>query len=127
MQRFLLVCIGGAIGSGARYLIGVAAVRLFGLGFPVGTLIVNLVGSFLISLVIALSIEPSLVSANLRLFLTTGVMGGLTTYSAFNYELLRFFADGAWGRASAYLLCSLFGCLASGGLGLLCGRSLLLR
>lgn len=125
MQRFLLVCIGGAIGSGARYLIGVAAVRLFGLGFPVGTLLVNLVGSFLISLVIALSIEPSLVSANLRLFLTTGVMGGLTTYSAFNYELLRFFEDGAWGRASAYLLCSLFGCLACGGLGLLCGRSLL--
>jgi CrcB protein len=124
MQRFMLVCFGGALGSGARYLVGVAAVRLFGLGFPVGTLCVNLIGSFLISLIIALSVEPSLVSANLRPFLTTGVMGGLTTYSAFNYEVLRLFEEGAWGRAVVYLLCSLLGCLALGGLGLLAGRSL---
>jgi len=128
---FWLVCLGGALGSGARYLCGIAAVRLLGLGFPWGTLFVNLAGSFLISLVIALSAAapgaPAMISPSLRLFLTTGVMGGFTTYSAYNYEVLRLYEDGTFGRAGAYLVATLAGCLCFGALGLLGGRALVGR
>jgi CrcB protein len=122
MQRFLLVCLGGALGSGARYLISLLAVRLFGLGFPLGTLAVNLIGCFLITAIVTYGAPDDLLSPVLRLFLTTGIMGGLTTYSAYNHELLRFFEDGAYGRAASYLFATLLGCLTMGLLGLYVGR-----
>jgi CrcB protein len=122
MQRLLLVCLGGALGSGARYLVGLLAARLLGVGFPWGTLLVNLVGCFLISAIFAVGTEAAPLSPALRLFLTTGIMGGLTTYSAFNHELLQLVEQGFWMRAGSYLLVTLIGCLSAGGIGILCGR-----
>ena len=90
MRNLLLVCLGGALGSGARYLISILALRFIPTSLPVGTLAVNLLGCFLISAILAVSAEASALSPATRLFLTTGIMGGLTTYSAFNHELLRF-------------------------------------
>lgn len=84
MTRFLLVCLGGAAGSGARYLVSLAAMAALGIGYPYGTLFVNVLGSLLIGVAME-SLPPS----ELRLFLTTGILGGFTTYSSFNHESLQ--------------------------------------
>ena len=113
-MRLLLVCVGGALGTGARFLLGGWAARTFGPAFPFGTLIINSLGSFLIMLIMGLSLEKGLIPADARLFLTTGMMGGFTTYSTFNYETIRLFADGSTGFALLYLGGTVFGCLAAG-------------
>ena len=124
MTRFLLVCLGGAAGSGARYLVGVGAGRWIGSGFPWGTLLVNLVGSSLIEAIMELGIRFGAIPAETRIFLTTGVMGGFTTYSSFNYELLGYLERGAWAAGGLYLSATVAGCLASGLLGLAAARLL---
>jgi len=124
MSRFLLVCLGGAAGTGARYLVGVGAGRWLGSGFPWGTLIVNLVGSFLIGAVMELGIRFGAIPAELRIFLTTGVMGGFTTYSSYNYELLGYLQRGAWALGALYFAATVAGCLAAGLLGLAAARLL---
>ncbi|HTO71461.1 MAG TPA: fluoride efflux transporter CrcB [Myxococcota bacterium] len=124
MDRLAWVCLGSAIGGGARYLVTLAAANLFGASFPWGTLTVNMVGSFLISFIMHVALETALISPALRLFLTTGIMGGLTTYSTFNYETLGFAAEGDWPRAAANLLATVVACVAAGVLGLASGRAL---
>ena len=113
-MRFWLVCLGGACGTGARYLLGTWAARTFGPAFPVGTLMINIIGSFLIVIIMGLSLQRGIIPADVRLVLTTGVMGGFTTYSSFNYETLRLFADGSRGFALLYLGGTVFGCFAAG-------------
>ncbi len=109
MTRLLLVCLGGALGSGARYLVGIS--------LPQGTLIVNLVGSFLI----ALAME-SVRASDLRLMVVTGVLGGFTTYSAFNEETLRMMRAGTWGPAALNVAATVVGCLAAGFAGVVVAR-----
>ncbi len=122
MGRFLLICFGGALGTGARYLVASGMARAFGPDFPRGTILINVVGSFLIALIVQLSITTSAISPTARLFLATGVMGGFTTYSSFNYETLSFFEQGAWGLGLLNLGITVFGCLAAGALGLIAAR-----
>ncbi len=122
MTRFLLVCLGGAAGSGARYLVGGWAASVFGPTFPAGTLVVNAAGSFLIGVVMHLGLVAGSISPELRIFLSTGVMGGFTTYSSFNYELLGLFERGAWLLGFAYLGATVLGCLGTGFLGLAAAR-----
>ncbi len=119
MLQFLWICLGGAVGTGSRYLVGLWAERTFGGGFPVGTLLVNVLGSFLISFVMVLSIESATFPLPARLFLTTGLLGGFTTYSTFNYETIRLFQSGAWEHASLNILVTLLACASAGVLGLL--------
>ena len=114
MTRFVLICLGGAAGTGARYLVGVGAGRWLGTVFPWGTLIVNLVGSFLIAVIMELGIRFGAVPAELRVVLTTGVMGGFTTYSSFNYETLALFEQGSVTLAAANVAVTLVACLAAG-------------
>jgi CrcB protein len=109
MTRFLLVCLGGALGSGARYLTT--------LTFPHGTLIVNVLGSFLLGLLM-----ESLAATDFRLFLATGVMGGFTTYSTFNYETTAYLRAGAWGPALLNVGGTVLGCLVAGFAGILAAR-----
>src|SRR5262245_33557803 len=99
MSRFLLVCLGGAAGTGARYLIALAAPRVLGAAFPWATLIVNVSGSFLLGAIVHVGVTRSALSPTLRLVLTTGVMGGFTTYSTFNQETLEFVRGGALAMA----------------------------
>ena len=112
--RFLLVCLGGALGSGARYLVSVGAAAAFGIAFPYGTLIVNVAGSFAVAFLMHMSMAGDALSPEWRLLLTTGVMGGFTTYSTFNYETLSYFREGAWGIATLNVAVTLLGCLAAG-------------
>jgi len=124
MARFLLICAGGAAGTGARYLLGGWAQRALGTAFPYGTLIINALGSFLIVIIMHLSVERGVVSPDLRLVLTTGVMGGFTTYSTFNYETIRLFQDGAVGLGVLNVGATVVVCLLAGGLGVLVCRAI---
>ena len=88
MKMIVMAAAGGAIGAAGRYLVGVGAVRVFGYGFPWGTLVVNVVGSFMMGLLIeSLALRFS-VSNEVRTFLATGVLGGFTTFSAFSLDFV---------------------------------------
>ncbi|HVV17398.1 MAG TPA: CrcB family protein [Polyangia bacterium] len=123
-MRLLLVCLGGAVGTGARYLFGSWVQRVGGAGFPYGTLIINAVGSFLLVAVMHLSLERGMISVDARVVLGTGVMGGFTTYSTFNYETFRFIQQGSFALGALYLAATVIGCLVAGGLGLILARAL---
>ena len=122
MTLFLFVCLGGAVGTAARYLLGVSIQAAFGPTFPVGTLCVNLIGSFLISMLMYLGVDRGLISTNLRIVLCTGVMGGFTTYSSFNFETMRLWQQGSVLLGFLNIGATLVGCLITGFLGLLAGR-----
>lgn len=102
MSQILLVAFGGAVGSLARYGVGMAAARWLGLGFPWGTLIVNLVGGLAMG-VLAARTGPA--DEGLRLLLGVGLLGGFTTFSAFSLETVRLM-DHAPGLAAFYVLAS---------------------
>jgi CrcB protein len=114
VTRLLLVCLGGAVGSGARYLTAVWAATAFGIRFPYGTLLVNALGSFLLGFLMHSSALAELLSVNTRLALATGALGGFTTYSTFNYETTELLRAGAWWQASLNIVVTLAGCLAAG-------------
>jgi CrcB protein len=118
LARFLMVAAGGALGSMARYWVGGWAPRIFGQAFPYGTLIVNTVGSFLVAVIMSVGLRTTVISPNLRLFLTVGVMGGFTTYSSFNYETLALFQQRLWMTGALNMAVTGLGCLLAGVLGL---------
>lgn len=123
MTRLLLVCAGGAVGSGARYLIATGLARLAGAELPWGTLLVNVAGSFLIPIVMGGAAAGAL-SEEARLLLATGVLGGFTTYSSFNHETLALAAQGRLGVAAGYAALTFLACLVSGFAGMAAWRSL---
>jgi CrcB protein len=123
-MRVALVALGGAIGSVARYGVGALAAQLFGSAFPFGTLLVNLSGSFLIAIIMHVALAGTAISLELRIFLTTGIMGGYTTYSSFNYETLALINQRAYGLAGLNVAATVVGCFLAGVLGLATGRAL---
>jgi CrcB protein len=124
MARFLWVCFAGAIGTGLRYIVGLAARRVLGSAFPWGTLAVNVIGCFLFS-VVAYAGAKRLISPGTWVTLATGFLGGLTTYSAFNGETLAFAREGAWAMGLFNALGTFAGCVAAGLLGLALARAML--
>jgi fluoride exporter len=120
--RLLLICLGGALGTGARYLIGGLAVRWLGSEFPYGTLFINVVGSFLIGFVQQVGLTTLAIPETTRLVLTIGVMGGFTTYSSFSYETIRLVENGSWLGAAANVVLTTGLCLVVCVLGLALGR-----
>jgi CrcB protein len=124
MGRLAWVCLGSALGGGARYLLSLAALRWLGPSFPYGTLAVNVVGSFAVGLLMHVALETAVVPPGVRIFLATGVLGGLTTYSTFNYETLILATEGEWQLAALNLAATVLGCLVAGVLGIVSGRAL---
>jgi CrcB protein len=100
----LAVAAGGAIGSVARYLVGIGSGRLFGINFPWGTLIINVTGSFLIGLFIGLFAIRWDVSQTVRIFLTVGICGGYTTFSTFSLDAFYLMERGQAVAAGAYMV-----------------------
>ncbi|GAB4234119.1 MAG: fluoride efflux transporter CrcB [Methyloligellaceae bacterium] len=86
MKMVLMAAAGGALGAAARYLVGVGTMRLLGAGFPWGTLFVNIGGSFIMGLLIAIAATRWSMSNEMRNFLATGILGGFTTFSAFSLD-----------------------------------------
>lgn len=121
-MRFLLICLGGAFGTGARYGVQILAVRWMGSSFPYGTLAVNVLGSILIGLVNEVAFTTSLIPPTVRVMLTIGVMGGFTTYSSFSYETISLIENGSWLGAVANVVLTTGLCLVVCVLGLGLGR-----
>lgn len=118
MERFLWIGLAGALGTWTRYLVQLGAARALGITFPYGTLLVNLIGCFLMAVVMQVAMTTTHVSETQRLALTTGFMGGLTTYSAFNYETTNLAREGAGSSAALYMALTVVGCIVAGLLGL---------
>ncbi len=105
-QFILAVAAGGAVGSVARYLVGIGAGRLFGTEFPWGTLIINVTGSFLIGAFAALFATKLDLSQSTRIFLTIGVCGGFTTFSTFSLDSYYLIERGQTLASFAYMVTS---------------------
>jgi CrcB protein len=123
-MRWLWIGLGGAAGTLLRYAISLLAPRLFGTTFPASTLIVNLIGSFFIGVIMYVGLTTKSIPVDVRFALTTGVMGGLTTYSTFNYETIELVRSGAWTIGILNCVVTLVGCLVAGLLGLATGKLL---
>ena len=100
---WLIVFLGAGIGGALRHGVNVGAARLFGHGFPLGTLIVNVVGSFAMGLVAGWFLVRSGYSQDFRLFVTTGFLGGFTTFSAFSLDAALLIERHAYAAAAAYV------------------------
>jgi len=119
------IAIGSALGGVSRYLVGGLVQRASGAGFPAGTLVVNVTGSFLLGLFLRYGLETPTLTPELRAFLTIGFCGGYTTFSTFSYEAVALLEDGQWSRAAFYMGASLLLSLAATLLGLLAARGLI--
>lgn len=123
MQIFYIALF-GACGCLSRYAVSGWTYSLVGKGLPYGTLVVNVVGSFLLGLVMEATLHSSLLSPEVRMGITTGFMGGFTTFSTFSYETFRLFEDGSYLAAGANILLNIFLCLIFAGLGISLARNI---
>lgn len=103
MKMLLMVAMGGAIGSSGRYMVGVLATRLFGISFPWGTMIVNILGSFVMGLLVALLAVRYSVSNEVRGFLAIGVLGGFTTFSSFALDIVYLYEKKQYLASAGYM------------------------
>jgi CrcB protein len=109
MYNLLLVMIGGGIGAGSRHLVNMGAMRLLGMNFPWGTMIINITGSFIMGAFIELLARRFGASNELRMFVATGILGGYTTFSSFSLDFASLWERGATLPALAYVLASVVG------------------
>lgn len=113
MTQFFLVLTGGAIGSVGRWLTGRGMLAMFGPAYPFGTLAVNLIGGFLMGLLVAILARSTAPTDSLRLFLATGILGGFTTFSAFSLDTVTMLQRGDLTVAFGYALVSVIGSVAA--------------
>lgn len=120
----ILVFIGGGLGALSRYLVSLLAARVWGAGFPFGTLSANMAGVFLIGLFFGLTERHLALSGPARLFFVTGFLGGLTTFSSFGWETVKLATDGLFGLSLTNLLVNNLAGLALVIAGMWLGRSI---
>lgn len=106
MLIWLYVAVGSAAGGVSRYLLGTVIQQRYGLGFPIGTLVVNITGSLLLGFILRLALGGTQMSPETRILLTTGFCGGYTTFSTFTYETAAMFESGQYRRAIVYVTLS---------------------
>lgn len=116
------IALGSALGGVLRYLLGGAIQRAAGPGFPVGTMIVNLSGSFLLGFLLRYATHPPSLTPEVRAFLTVGLCGGYTTFSTFSAETVTLMQDGQWAKAMTYALGSVVLALAATAAGFAAGQ-----
>jgi fluoride exporter len=105
LSSSLFIALGGAMGAVARFWTGRIAAAILGTGWPWGTFLVNVIGGLLIGAVVALA-SRGVVGASARQFLTVGVLGGFTTFSAFSLDVVQLMERGAYAPAVAYIIFS---------------------
>lgn len=126
MHALMAVFLGAGLGGVARYLVNITAAQCFGPGFPAGTLLVNVCGSFLMGLLTAwFRLRAPVLDPAWQLFFTTGLLGGFTTFSAFSLETAVMIEQGQWGLAALYVAASVLLALLGLFLGLQAVRTLL--
>jgi CrcB protein len=111
LTNFIYVAIGGAAGASLRYAAGLWITRLFGHGFPLGVLTVNIVGSFLMGVFVVFAAQRSL--THLSPLVMTGFLGGFTTFSAFSLEAVTLFERGQIGASGVYVATSVVGSIVA--------------
>lgn len=111
LMHLLYIGLFGALGCLSRYFVSGWTYALLGRGLPYGTLMVNVVGSFLLGFVMEFSLRSALLSQELRMGITVGFMGGFTTFSTFSYETLRLLEDGSIFEAGGNVLLNVLVCL----------------
>jgi len=121
---WLAVALGGALGSLARFWVGAVMTMLTGPRFPWGTLLINILGSFVIGLVAGWTLPPARLPmpADMRIFLMVGICGGFTTFSAFSLQTLELLQSGESWAAAGYVVGSVLFCVAGAYAGWLAGR-----
>jgi len=119
------VALGSAVGGVARLAIASLVQQRAGPNFPVGTLVVNISGSFVLGLILRYALGTQAISPEVRALLTTGFCGGYTTFSTFTYDTMLLLEDGQTSRAGFYVLLSVTLSLVGAWLGILGGRALL--
>lgn len=124
MTTILAIAVCGALGCLARYWLSGWVYDLVGRAFPWGTLVVNVVGAYLIGLIMEFALRSTLIPPSLRIGLTIGFLGGLTTFSTFSYETFRLLEDGEFVTAAANVLASVLLCLTFTWLGIYSARHL---
>jgi CrcB protein len=123
LQAYLIVFLGAGIGGALRHAVNILAARLLGTGFPYGTLVVNVAGSFAMGLIIAWLAFRGQSAQATRLFLTTGILGGFTTFSTFSLDTMLLVERGETATAILYVALSVAASLAAIWIGyLLLGR-----
>ncbi|MDR3685926.1 MAG: fluoride efflux transporter CrcB [Coriobacteriia bacterium] len=123
MREVAAVAVGGAIGATLRWGIGTWMVGRTGAGFPWHTMLINVVGAFLIGVLMALSVERGVVSGDWRLFLGTGVLGGFTTFSTLSYESIALMQSGLWSAGFVNMFGSAILGLGAAWIGIVVGRA----
>ena len=121
MQLFYIGLFGG-FGCLSRYFMSGWALNIFGRSLPYGTLTVNVLGSFLLALIMEWSLRSTMLPPDIRVGLTTGFMGGFTTFSTFSYETFRLLEDGSFIQAGANILLNVTICLVFAALGIALAR-----
>ena len=124
-MNYLIVFLGAGIGGAGRHGVNVLMARLFGTGFPLGTFTVNVVGCFLMGLIAGFFAFRGHLPQEARLFLTTGILGGFTTFSAFSLDAALLWERGEGGLAALYVVASVVLTLAGVAAGLATIRQLL--
>jgi CrcB protein len=119
------IATGGAIGSVVRFLLGSLIQERAGSGFPLGTLFINVTGSFVLGLVMDYALATPALSREVRALLATGFCGGYTTFSTFSYETARLIQDGDYRRAGLYVGLSVLGSIAGAFAGFGAARDIL--
>jgi len=124
MTSFLTVALGGAIGASARHGLGMITLRIFGPGFPIGTLLANVIGGVLMGLLVGWLVREMPSNANtIRLFAGVGVLGGFTTFSAFSLDAMRMLETKAYSVFIGYVGASVILSIAAVALGLFLMRA----
>lgn len=121
-MQIVYIGIFGGLGCVSRYLMSGWVFGVLGGALPYGTLAVNLVGSFLLGLLMEGSQHSALFSPEVRLGMTVGFMGGFTTFSTFSYETIRLLEDGSFGPAAANILLNVLVCIFAAACGIFVAR-----
>ena len=124
MKDFLAISIAAIVGANARYFLSRLAAKEFGPVFPVGTLIINVVGSFVVGFFVIWTTERVLMEPRWRLFVVVGFCGSFTTFSSYAFESMAFFEQGQWGLMLANILSNNLLCLGGALAGMALARVL---
>lgn len=123
MEKLLFIGLGGFLGSISRYMLSRLVYHSIGETFPYGTLAVNIIGCFLIGLLMSLMNERLFVQPNVRMFLIIGLLGGFTTFSSFSFETFELMRSGQLAAAGANIVFSIVGCVMATWCGYIIGKN----